>query len=714
MQLKKIEILKYKSINSPVTINFNHGEPVALIGKNGSGKTNILEALKRTFTSRHFPNLNRAITMQANYYFQLTDEEYKKYFFYIELDKKNGLIKVEYNDKEPTIRLVSSPIVQVCVKKFREESESILQEFKIAARNYINNLKKIEVENTSEFMLYTQVECQDDKGTLTYIDDWHIKETQRQLDEQLKSIKNILDIFKEDNFKLDDYNYSRFTGIFYPIKLYTIVDQELKISPIIAKSLGITKKKLETANLKLNESIKSINQSLKTSYKNIQTQIQRFEKLKKEIETTFSKADDNRYATQEAEENYRNLFMQDLKSAVFTNCYYIDNENTLLFSPLNDKQYLNQRTYIENFQSNNPLLEAFHIFLLNKSAYIGNETILKFSEIEPNRRKALIKLINTEFLTARIPKFDKTEIKGLLLKETNSQLVLSIRENSGAEINVNETSLGRRWYLTYLLIKSILKPGDILLIDEPAAFLHPQAQQEIKRELKELASSGIFVIYATHSPYMIPKNWGNVYNVKNTEAGTQVTQFNSDDDLSTTIKEELGITRSADILFNLDKTLLIVEGVADKKCVEKFAQLLGYDISEYKIHICDGEAILQVAYIYLKIGIEKVYMLLDNDNKYKPEYFKKSHSMYQECIDEIEKHKDKCIYIGTSETGCLEDYFKDSNNKFKRYDTKKQRWKIDVNAINAITNKNEVCTETLNNFEQLFKKLEIPPLDKTN
>lgn len=331
MQLKKIEILKYKSINTPITINFNANKPVTLIGKNGSGKTNILEALKRTFTNRHFSNLNRAITMQANYYFQLTDEEYKKYFSYIELDEKNGLIKVEYNDKEPTIRLVSSPIVQVCVKKFREESESILQEFKNAARNYINNLKKIEVENTSEFMLYTQAECQDDKGTLTYIDDWHIKETQRQLDEQLKSIKNILDIFKEDNFKLDDYNYSRFTGIFYPIKLYTIVDQELKISPIIAKSLGITKKKLETANLKLNESIKSINQSLKTSYKNIQTQIQRFEKLKKEIETTFSKADDNRYATQEAEENYRNLFMQDLKSAVFTNCYYIDNENTLLF-----------------------------------------------------------------------------------------------------------------------------------------------------------------------------------------------------------------------------------------------------------------------------------------------------------------------------------------------------------------------------------------------
>ena len=48
-----------------------------------------------------------------------------------------------------------------------------------------------------------------------------------------------------------------------------------------------------------------------------------------------------------------------------------------------------------------------------------------------------------------------------------------------------------------------------------------------------------------------------------------------------TIKEELGISRTSDILFNLSKTILLVEGVADKACIEKFARKLGYDLSNY-------------------------------------------------------------------------------------------------------------------------------------
>ena len=44
MKLTQIDILKYKSIKQPVSIVFNEGQVVTLIGKNGSGKTNVLEA----------------------------------------------------------------------------------------------------------------------------------------------------------------------------------------------------------------------------------------------------------------------------------------------------------------------------------------------------------------------------------------------------------------------------------------------------------------------------------------------------------------------------------------------------------------------------------------------------------------------------------------------------------------------------------------------
>lgn len=45
MKLEKIIIKKYKSILNPIEIKFNHNELV-LIGKNGSGKTNLLKAIQ--------------------------------------------------------------------------------------------------------------------------------------------------------------------------------------------------------------------------------------------------------------------------------------------------------------------------------------------------------------------------------------------------------------------------------------------------------------------------------------------------------------------------------------------------------------------------------------------------------------------------------------------------------------------------------------------
>ena len=58
VRITKIEIHNYKSIKEPVEINFYNGLPTVLIGKNGSGKTNILEVLS-------------AIAEATGYYFGL-------------------------------------------------------------------------------------------------------------------------------------------------------------------------------------------------------------------------------------------------------------------------------------------------------------------------------------------------------------------------------------------------------------------------------------------------------------------------------------------------------------------------------------------------------------------------------------------------------------------------------------------------------------------
>jgi len=229
---------------------------------------------------------------------------------------------------------------------------------------------------------------------------------------------------------------------------------------------------------------------------------------------------------------------------------------------------------------------------------------------------------------------------------------------------------------------------------------------EFKKELETLAHQSICVFYSTHSPYMIQEDWGQVYNITMTNKGTQVTTFETGDELCKTIITELGARTTYDILFNLSKTIILVEGIADKTCIEKFAKLLNYDLSDYHIHICEGDAILQVAYICLKHKFIKVKVVLDNDNKYKNGYYKRTHSMYRQCIDLLNDHPNCHIYIGEGENGCLEDLFVGENNhKYMYYDTKKQRWKVDINSVNKIESINKVNEQTKANFEHLFTQL---------
>lgn len=711
MQLKKIEILKYKSINTTITINFNDGEPVTLIGKNGSGKTNILEALKQTLGSERAIAFRHNSEMQGTYYFSLSQEELDKYFNHIELNTEDEFIKVEYSGKTPTVRMITSPAIQISVKEFSDELEDILTTFKSAARTYINNLKKIENDEYAYFNLYPQIECESLKGSLTHMTNRVIEDVQNQIGRQSNDIKEVLDYFKGDSFTLDSFNYSKLDYSYtYPISLYTIKEQELLISPIIAKSIGLTKEALEKANKKFNKELLRINNCLKDSYDRLKAQIERFKQLKNKISSLFSKAEDDRYTERDERDKIKQKFLQELKNAAFAHCYYLDNETTLLFSSSRDNEYARQQASQINFNYRNPILEALHIFLSDKEMYRENESLLEYDKLGQDRRAKFIDIINKEFLPMNLPEFEKGEIKGFILKDESNTPELYVIEDNGTEINVNNTSLGRRWYLTYLLIKSILKPGDILLIDEPAAFLHPQAQLEMKRELNELASRSIFVIYATHSPYMIPENWGNVYNVKNTEAGTQVTQLNSDDELSYAIKEELGITRSADILFNLDKTLLLVEGVADKVCIEKFADLLEYDLSIFELLPCNGSPILDVTHLCIHKNL-KFKALLDRDNLTKPPTWLAHKFGYKEYLDIIKNNKD-CIFTpANGERKCLEDCFSETDQAKYFEPNNKGQQKISPQKIKQAI---EFTLDTLNNFEQLFIQLGIPKLDKEN
>ena len=55
----------------------------------------------------------------------------------------------------------------------------------------------------------------------------------------------------------------------------------------------------------------------------------------------------------------------------------------------------------------------------------------------------------------------------------------------------------------YLWIERVLRPGDVLIIDEPEAHLHPENQRRIARILVRLVNGGVNVICATHSSMIL-------------------------------------------------------------------------------------------------------------------------------------------------------------------------------------------------------------------
>ena len=94
-------------------------------------------------------------------------------------------------------------------------------------------------------------------------------------------------------------------------------------------------------------------------------------------------------------------------------------------------------------------------------------------------------------------------------------VVFTIRDRTGSEYSFAERSSGLKYFLSYLVqflahVKDRTR-AEILLMDEPDAYLSNQAQQDLLRVFHEFtlpteAAPGGQVLYVTHSPFLIDKN----------------------------------------------------------------------------------------------------------------------------------------------------------------------------------------------------------------
>ena len=218
-------------------------------------------------------------------------------------------------------------------------------------------------------------------------------------------------------------------------------------------------------------------------------------------------------------------FIREVRNCVGAKCAFLRNESSeVIFKT--EKQ---EREYFRNDRSR-IILQTY----LNR-VYTGPDKDEIQKQISENKDSSLSEAALNEFekyLNEHIPEFENGMYERIAVEQSDGKLPsILLHEKSGEIVDLNSTSTGRRWYFTYYFMKNTLENGDLFIIDEPAAMLHPLAQKEVLKELLQLESRGIKVIYSTHSPYLIPSDWKSVHFVAMTDVGTTVTQENKYDSL---------------------------------------------------------------------------------------------------------------------------------------------------------------------------------------
>jgi predicted ATP-dependent endonuclease of OLD family len=222
----------------------------------------------------------------------------------------------------------------------------------------------------------------------------------------------------------------------------------------------------------------------------------------------------------------------------------------------------------------------------------------------------------------------------LIVSPREYDLVFTIRDKTETEYSFSERSSGLKYFLSYYVQYRSHEPLDarpeILLMDEPDAFLSSQAQQDLLKVFQAFASPEadrrpVQVIYVTHSPFLIDKNHSERIRVLEKGVGEEGTRIVRD-----ASKNHYEPLRSAFGAFVGETTFigncnLMVEGPADQILIAgaaahlqslKVSKLETLDLNHVTI-VPAGSASHVPYLVYLARGrdVEQpaVIVLLDSD-----------------------------------------------------------------------------------------------------
>ncbi len=493
MELIKIELENYKSITEPIDVEFYRNLPTVLIGKNGSGKSNVLEALEHiASTNSNLPGKYSAGELRYKAYIRLDSSEFAKLFPNEEYSEKKAEFSAYSSAKDGLhINTIESDTIVPLLRKEFDNVLELTNEFEKAVTSYEKVLKKIECDDRDSISL-RGYDIIDAKGNTTNYD--ALKFKSQFFIEQIRQLSNsFVNVIKSEN----SFSFS------LPHYTLELCPPHYELMPFKLRYRAPELAQFEQKFITINESaikreITKINKRTETACKKVNEILN---KLKAQADRLLDKAEYGAITE----------FIRNVTKVFGNNCAYLLSENSqVLFKDLkkeNDNRYYNPSTVIFEAYAKAHNKKA----ILNDKNYVLTKK--ERSEFE-------------EWLNANLPKFECGMYERITVDtDDKNQLSICIHENNKQIVSLNETSAGRRWYFTYYFVKNTLSSGDTFIIDEPASMLHPSAQKEILSDICEMTRNGIRVIYSTHSPYLIPEDWNCVGFVSMAQKGTIVSNF---------------------------------------------------------------------------------------------------------------------------------------------------------------------------------------------
>lgn len=204
--------------------------------------------------------------------------------------------------------------------------------------------------------------------------------------------------------------------------------------------------------------------------------------------------------------------------------------------------------------------------------------------------------------------------------------------------------------------------NNLILIDEPALFLHAKAQKDVLSLLEEIASDNNQVVFSTHSPFLIDTDKLNRIRLVTKDKTSKITllenNFNKNADIETIapIVAAIGLDISQGIIFS-KKHNLVVEGTSDYYYLQAMRKYL-VDNTEYNFPHdmafipCVGESkITSVISLLVGYGLDYKVLLDEKGTRHT------RNKLHAEGLD------DKIITAGTASDESIEDLFSEKDRE---------------------------------------------------